>query len=341
MNRRTALLSLLLTVTCLTGFTLLGIGCAKPPAANTDDGSSAGNASPAAPESRGKIGFSALTLKNPFFKIIADSLTAAAREEGFEVLVNDAERDVNTQAKHIDNYIAQGVAAIVINPADRIAIGPAVRKANAAGIPVFTCDLECVAEGAEIVAHIGTDNYQGGRLAGEAMIEALGAAGGEVLVLHFKQANSCVERVRGFTDVLQEHNADREEGQVRIVSELEGGGLRDEGFNATLDALQQHPNLAGIFAINDPSALGAATALRQSGKADQVKVIGFDGQKEGKEAIKAGIIYADPIQFPEKMGRVTLENIVNYLDGEAVDPNQLIPTELYRRADALNDPELN
>jgi len=146
------------------------------------------------PGSAGKIGYSALSLTNPFFKIIADKITAEGEAHGYSVIVNDAETDVNEQSKHIDNYIAQNVTAIVINPADRIAIGPAVKKANEAGIPVFTCDLQCVSEDAKIAGHIGTDNLGGGRLAGEAMVEALGDAGGEVLVLHFKQANSCVLR---------------------------------------------------------------------------------------------------------------------------------------------------
>jgi ribose transport system substrate-binding protein len=301
------------------------------------------NANTAAPTpdgDKGTIGFSALTLKNPFFKIIADSLTEEATKQGFTVLVNDAERDVNTQAKHIDNYIAQKVAAIVINPADRSAIGPAVKKANAAGIPVFTCDLECTAEGAEITGHVGTDNYQGGKLAGEAMVNALGDAGGKVLVLHFKQANSCVLRVQGFKEVIDAHNDGRTSGTIEIVAELEGGGLQDEGFRATADALQAHPDLAGIFAINDPSALGAWTALKQAGKDDQIKVIGFDGQREGKQAIKEGKILADPIQFPDQMGIVTAQNIVKYLDGEAFEEVQLIPAKLYTQKDAEADPEL-
>lgn len=319
---------------------MLIMGCGTNPTAQPQVNTAENPETSVAVEPRGKIGFSALTLKNPFFKIIADSLTAAAEEQGFEVVVNDAERDVNTQSKHIDNYIAQGVTAIVINPADRVAIGSAVKKANEAGIPVFTCDLQCVAEDAKILAHIGTDNYQGGRLAGKAMIDALGANGGEVLILHFKQANSCVERVRGFNDEIATHNKETETGKIIVVAELEGGGLRDEGFSATLDALQQHPNLAGVFAINDPSALGAYTAIKQSGKEDQIKIVGFDGQQEGKEAIRDGKIYADPIQFPEKMGIVTVENVVKYLNGEEIEPVQLIPTQLYQQEDALQDPDL-
>jgi len=314
-------------------------GCAPQPASSVNQNPRTSSA-PATEASRGTIGFSALTLKNPFFKIIADSLTAEAQRNGFHVIVSDAERDVQEQAKHVENFLAQKVTAIVLNPTDRISIGPAIEKANEAGVPVFTCDLECEVKEVQVAGHVGTDNYQGGKLAGEAMIEVLGDAGGQVLILHFKQANSCVERVRGFREVIDKHNEGRTSGKIEIVAELEGGGLQDQGFRAAADALQAHPNLSAIFAINDPSALGAATALKQIGKTEQVKIIGFDGQLEGKQAIKDGRIYADPIQFPEKMGSITAQNILKYLDGEPFDKVIYIPTELYRKADADRDPAL-
>lgn len=327
---------------CCSSLLLIAAGCGgggATPAPQAGPAGASREAEVPTAGSRGTIGFSALTLKNPFFKIIADSVTAEAQKHGFEVLINDAERDVNTQARHIDDYIAQQVTAIVINPADREAIGPAVIRANQAGIPVFTCDLECVSPGAEIAGHVGTDNFQGGRLAGEAMIDALGESGGKVLILHFAQANSCVMRVAGFREVIDAHNAGRESGTIDMF-ELEGGGLQDEGFRVTADALQAHSDLRGIFAINDPSGLGAWTALNQAGRAEQVVIVAFDGQLEGKQAIKEGKIYADPIQFPERMGVITVQNIVKYLDGEPFEENQLIPTVLYKQADAERDPEL-
>ncbi|MBC8352544.1 MAG: substrate-binding domain-containing protein [Planctomycetes bacterium] len=292
-------------------------------------------------ESKGIIGFSALTLTNPFFTIIADHLTEEGAKHGYEVIVDDANRDVKSQSEQIDTYITRGAAAIVINPCDRLSIGPAIKKANDAGIPVFTSDLQCVAEDVKITGHVGTDNFGGGKLAGEAMIEALGEAGGKVLVLHFEQAQSCVLRVGGFKEVIDAYNTEREEEKIEVVAELDGGGLRDEGFKATSAAIQSDPDITGIFAINDPSALGAYAALEQAGKADQVKIVAFDGQIDGKQAIKDGKIYADPIQFPDRMGRITMQNIVKYLNGEDFEQITLIPTELYRKADADKDPELN
>jgi len=81
-------------------------------------------------------------------------------------------------------------------------------------------------------------------------------------------------------------------------------------------------------------------ALEKAVKLGQVKVVGFDGQPEGKQAIREGKIYADPVQHPDQIGRQTARTILRYLRGEEVPAEQLIPTGLYRQADALHDPEL-
>jgi ribose transport system substrate-binding protein len=106
------------------------------------------------------------------------------------------------------------------------------------------------------------------------------------------------------------------------------------------DALQAFPDLRGVFAINDPAALGARAALEKAGKTEQVTIIGFDGQPEGRQAIRDGKIYADPIQFPDKMGVQIVESIVRWSKGESLPPQMLIPTSLYRKADAERDPTI-
>jgi ribose transport system substrate-binding protein len=292
------------------------------------------------PERKGVIGLSVLTLTNPFFKVIADEFTAEAARHGYEVIVTSGEFDVARQQNQVKDFIVKNVAAIVLCPCDSRAIGPVIQEANQADIPVFTADIACLAPNVEVVSHVATDNYGGGRQAAVGMIEALGRAGGQVVILDFKQAESCILRVDGFKEVLDQHNAEHSTGKIEIVAELPGEGQADRGFKAAEDALQAYPDLAGIFAINDPSALGARGALEKHGKAEQVKIIGFDGQIDGKQAIKEGRIYADPIQFPDQIAIMTVRTIVRYFDGETIEPEQLIPTKLYRREDGLNDPEL-
>jgi ribose transport system substrate-binding protein len=292
-------------------------------------------------KSKGTIGVSVLTLTNPFFKVIADAITDEARKNGYDVSVVSGEFDVARQQNQVKDFIVGKVSAIVLCPCDSRSIGPAIGEANAAGIPVFTADIACLAPGVKVVSHIATDNYGGGKQAAAAMIEALGEAGGKVVILDFKQAESCLQRVKGFKDAVAKHNADHPTGKIVVVSELPGDGQKDKGYKAAEDALQAHPDLAGIFAINDPSALGARAAAEKAGKADRIKIIGFDGQPEGRRAIADGVIYADPVQYPDRIGKMTVATILKYFAGDDVPPEQLIPTELYRLADAKNDPELS
>jgi ribose transport system substrate-binding protein len=191
-----------------------------------------------------------------------------------------------------------------------------------------------------VVTHVATDNYGGGKMAGEAMIEALGEAGGKIAVLDFPVVESCQLRVKGFKEVIQKYNTGKSGGKIEIVTTLDGGGLKDKGYKAAEDALQAHADLVGIFAINDPSGLGARAALEKAGKADQVKIIAFDGQPEGKQAIKEGKIYADPIQFPDKIGAESVRAIVKHFEGESLPKQILIPTALYRKADGEKDSTL-
>ncbi|MEQ1850691.1 MAG: substrate-binding domain-containing protein [Chthoniobacteraceae bacterium] len=291
------------------------------------------------PATKGTIGVSLLTLDNPFFKVIGDNITAEGKKRGYEAIVVSGDKDVAKQGNQIKDFIVKKVSAIVLSPCDSKSIIPVIQEANAAGIPVFTVDIPCNEPSVKIVTQIATDNYGGGKEGAQAMIEALGEAGGKIAVLHFKQAESCQLRVKGFREVIDAHNASGK-AKIDIVTELESGGAKDVGFKAAEDALQAHSDLRGIFAINDPAALGARAALEKAGKAQQVIIVGFDGQPEGKQAIKDGKIYADPIQFPDKMGVQIVDAIIRHSKGETLPPQMLIPTSLYRKADAMKDPEL-
>lgn len=292
------------------------------------------------PKSKGVIGVAVLTLSNPFFKVIGDTITAEAAKHGYDVVVVSSDNDVVKQENQIHDFLVQHVAAIVLNPCDSRSIGPAIVDANRAGVPVFTCDIKCLAPEAKVVCHVATDNYAGGKMAGDALIEALGPAGGKTLIVDHKLAESCIMRVKGFREVVEAHNKTAKGGTIQIVADLPGGGEKERGYKCAEDTLQAHPDLAAIFAINDPSALGAVAAVEKAGKTGRVKIIGFDGQIDGRQAIKEGKIYADPIQFPDKIGAKTVAMIVAYFDGESVPAQVLIPTALYRQTDGQKDPSL-
>ena len=284
------------------------------------------------------IGISVLTLTNPFFKDMADAMTAEAKVHGMTTLVTSGEFDPAKQRNQVVDFIVRKVDAIILCPCDSKAIGTSIVDANKAGIPVFTADIASLAKEGKVAGHVATDNLGGGKLAAVALIEALGGKG-KVAILDHPEVESVILRTQGFNDELARQK--REKGvSMTVVATLPGGAAKDRSMKATEDLLQSHPDLDGIFAINDPSALGAVAALEKAGKLSKVKVVGFDGMPEGRSAIKAGKIYADPVQFPDVIGKTAVQNIVKYLAGDDVPKETLIPTKLYRQADGAKDATL-
>ena len=286
-----------------------------------------------APETKGKIGVTCSNLANPFFKLIAEVMESEARKHGYEVASRSADQDPAKQNTQIADFVAQECDAIFLNPVDSQAVGQAVKDAHATGIPVFTYDIQVSAAGAVdlIVSHIGSDNFQGGRLAGESMMKATGDTG-EIALITYPEATSGVLRVDGFKDYLQEHNS-----RLKIVAELAAEGDRPSGLNVATDILQTHPDIVGIFAINDPSGLGAYSAIASEGKTDQVTIIGFDASPAGKQAVFEQKLYDTPQQYPRKMARGTVEAFIKYLAGEDVPKLTFIPCTHYYYDNSAQD----
>lgn len=292
-----------------------------------------------AEKTKGVIGISLLTQTNPFFVEMGQAMKAEAAKNGMEVIITSGEFDPAKQKDQVADFVVKRVSAIILCPCDSKAIGTSIAEANKAGIPVFTADIAALGgPGVKVISHIATDNLGGGRLAAKAMIQAL-KGNGKVAILDHPEVESVILRTKGFEEEIAKHN-DSGAGKIEIVAKLPGGGAKDKSFKAAEDILQAHPDLNGIFAINDPSALGAVAALEKAGKLAQVKVIGFDGMPEGKQAIKQGKVYGDPVQFPDKIGAQAVDSVVKYLAGDDVPPQSLIPTALYYQEDAQKDASL-
>jgi ribose transport system substrate-binding protein len=273
------------------------------------------------------IGVSLLTRTHPFYQDLEAGLAEAAKANGYELLVTAGEFDVAKQKDQLQDFITQNVNAIVVCPCDSRSIGTAIKAANEAGIPVFTADIACLAEDARVVSHVASDNVAGGRLAAQAVIEALGGQG-KVAIIDHPEVESVIQRVRGFEDEMAAAPG------IEVVAKLSGRGVKDQAFRTAEDILQAHPDLDAFFGINDDSALGALAAVEKAGKLGQVTIIGFDAVPEAREAIRAGKIYADVIQKPHEIGTQTIDAVKTYMSGGQLPPSVLIPCGLFTQADA-------
>ncbi len=269
------------------------------------------------------------TLNNPFFIDMQKGAQEAADRLGIDLVVQAAERetDVDKQMQIVENLIETGVAALCITPSGSREIVPAIVKANAAGIPVVVVDTRVDAAAAaearaKIASFVGSDNYEGGRLAGEHLV-ALTSGKARVVVLEGIPGHDTGDsRLRGFQDAIKDTPG------VAIVASQPANWERDLGFNVLQNMLQAHPELDAVFACNDMMALGAIEAIAAQGRAGKIRVLGFDAVDDARKAIAAGTMAASVAQFPQDMGRTAVESAIKILRGEAVPADQGVRIEL-------------
>ncbi len=260
-------------------------------------------------ENQKTIGVSLLTKEHVFYRDLEKAMRETAAAHRFQLIINSGDWDLARHQAQIENYIVQKVDAIIVCPVDSKGIAPAIQKANAAGIPVFTADIK--AEGGKIVSQIASDNVAGGRLAAQYLAKLLNGKG-EVAIIDQPVTQSVIDRVSGFLEEIARYP------EIRVVARPSGDGVRDKAMKAAEDLLQGFPRLAGIFGINDDSALGALAAVEAAGRKD-ILIVGYDGIPEARQAILRGsALKADVVQYPLEIGRITIETIAKHLAGESV-----------------------
>lgn len=297
---------------------LLLTGCGR----KTD---STGVATPAA-AGRPVVALVVKTLNHPFFIDMQRGAEEAAKTAGVELIVQAAEReiDVERQMQIIENLIQRKVNVLVVAPSGSREIVPVVVKANKAGIPVLVVDTRVDAEalkaaGGKTVTFIGSDNYEGGKLAGEFMLKKM-AGKARIAVLEGIPGHETGDaRLRGFRDAL------KGSAGMEIVASQPANWERDQGYNVFQNILQAHPDVNAMFAANDLMALGAVEAIAAANKTGQITVVGFDALDEARDAVKKKTMAGTVAQDPAQMGRVGVEWAARVLKGEVPPADLAVP----------------
>ncbi|MFJ3435159.1 substrate-binding domain-containing protein [Streptomyces cyaneofuscatus] len=269
-----------------------------------------------------KVGMSLSTLNNPFFVQMKDGAQAEAKKAGIDLTVTDAQNDASQQANQLQNFTSSGVSSIIVNPVDSDAVGPGVRSANKADIPVIAADRGVnKADAATLVA---SDNVAGGKLAADALADKLGGKGSIVILQGTAGTSASRERGAGFTEGLKAYP------DIKVVAEQPADFDRTKGLDVMTNLVQSHPGITGVFAENDEMALGAVKALgSKAGTA--VSVVGFDGTPDGLKAVGAGTLYASVAQQPSELGKIAVQNAVKAAKGEKVEKTVKVPVKVVTR----------
>ncbi len=266
-----------------------------------------------------KFGATYMTMNNPYFGILNDSIKEVVESNGDILITRDPAKDQEKQNEQIQEMIDAGVEAIFINPVDWKKVKPALEQCETAGIPVFDVDT-LVYDMEYIESTIISDNYNAGVQCAMDIMKKRDSA--RIVVLNDPMTNSILERVQGFEDTLAQDD------RYQIVEERAGDGELEVSMEVMNQILADGIEFDVVLGGNDPSALGALAALQANHKAEDVAIYGVDGSPDGKTMIRQGYLEASSAQSPRVLGRTVAETAYAYLNGEKIEQYIVIPVTL-------------
>jgi ribose transport system substrate-binding protein len=294
----------------------------------------------AGPAKQGPIAVIPKGSTHEFWKSIHAGAVKASRETGAEIIWKGPlkEDDREAQIKVVEDLVSRGVSGMVLAPLDDTALCVPVRNAAAAGIPVVIIDSPIHCEG--FVAFVATDNYKGGKMAGEHLAKLLGGKGRVAMLRCMVGSASTLERERGWLDAIKSFPG------LQIMSDNQYGGVTtesayqtSENILASLTGPDGTLNLDGIFCSNESTTFGMLRALQDNGRAGKVKFVGFDSSQKLIEAMSAGQLDGLILQNPFSMGYLGVKTIVAARSGQPVE--KTVDTgETLVTPENMNQPEI-
>lgn len=262
------------------------------------------------------VGLVMKSLANEFFKNMLEGAQAHNKEKGtyeLKAVGMQSETDIETQINAVENFITQGVNAIVIAPANSRALVPPLKRAVDAGIVVVNIDVELDAQakkdaGLEL-AFVGPDNRAGAKMSGDELAKAIGKGGKVVMLEGNPGADNAVQRKLGFDDAAKE-------GGLDVLDSRTAHWETEEANSVFTNMLTAHPDIQGVMAANNSMALGVVKAL-DAAKRNDIKVVGFDNLPAIQPEIKAGKVLATVDQFGSQMAAMGIDKALEVVAGGA------------------------
>ena len=268
-----------------------------------------------------KIGVTYMTMNNEFYKSIHSEISRIADERGALVYVRDPELDEERQCQQIDDFCAQKVNVIVINPVkgDSQLILRALEKARKQGIKIIAVDTQL--KNFKPDASIVSDNYQAGVLIAKELMKRSSSA--RILLLEHKGTISADTRIQGFKDTIEGHES------YQIVSELETKGQTEIAMPTVRNFLQLEFEIDTLVALNDRSAIGALAAIKEKGISYPIAIYGIDGSPDMKSLLHStDDVVGTVAQSPLQMGDRVMEVIQDIVDGKSYSEEVTIPVQI-------------
>jgi ribose transport system substrate-binding protein len=281
-------------------------------------GGSSSETSNTGPDNR-VYGVSVMSMYNPFFvKEVDGVMDAVKNDKNVTVLAPDPANDITTQIAQIAEFIAKKVDVIICDPIDSDGIKPALVDAERAGIPFINID-SLVGDPDLVISRIVSDNVDAGRQAGKMLADAIGGSG-EIAIVNWSAVGAVRDRVDGLKAIFSEQYPN-----IRIVADQDAYGVVENAQNIMDTFIQAHPNLKGVFGINNPTVQGCVAAIEGAKLRGKILAISVDGSQNEIDMIREGQLLCSPMQQPFLIGQTAVDVAKKYWAGQPYESLIVVP----------------
>ena len=250
---------------------------------------------------------------NPFYMSVSCGAAEAAKRLGVTFGSQGPQQYTPAlQMRVLDAVIAARPDGIMFTADDPVALTATLLEAKERGIKIISIDGN-VKDLSVALANIQSDNVEGGRQAGAALSDLLGGKGKIMALMNSPAANVAQQRLNGFKEEIAKHPG------LEFLGVQYSNNQTAKAASIITSTIAANPDLAGVFTITTNNTEGAATGIREAQREGKVKIVGFDTSDPIVEAIRTGIVSADIVQYPYRVGQLGLENMVAALDGKPIE----------------------
>lgn len=250
---------------------------------------------------------------NPFYMSVTCGGAEAAKRLGVTFEAQGPQQYTPAlQMRVLDAVIAGRPDGIMFTADDPVALTATLIEAKERGIKILSIDGD-VKDMSVAVANIQSDNFEGGGQAGKKLAELIGDKGEVMALMNSPAANVAQQRLQGFQEEIAKHPG------ITFLGVQYSNNQTAKAASIITSTVAAHPDLAGVFTITTNNTEGAATGVREAQREGRIKIVGFDTSDPIVEAIRKGIVSADIVQYPYRVGQLGVEMMVDALRGKQVD----------------------
>ena len=249
---------------------------------------------------------------NPFYMSVSCGAAEAARRLGVTFDAQGPQQYTPALQMRVLNAVIAGQPdGILFTADDPVALTATLNEAKERGIKIISIDGD-VKDMSVALANIQSDNFEGGRQAGRTLAELIGGKGKVMALMNSPAANVAQQRLQGFQEEIGKHP------EITFLGVQYSNNQTAKAASIITSTVAAHPDLAGVFTITTNNTEGAATGVREAQREGKIRIVGFDTSDPIVEAIRSGIVSADIVQYPYRVGQLGLEMMVDALAGKPV-----------------------